>query len=95
MQIERPERRVHDMLPAEAVPHVDVFICTYSGDLQFTLSGSSHCPRLTVHGGQCPSSRLAHPGLAQLSHPSTLPALSQNPGLQSPWILWSQRPLLP
>lgn len=29
--IERPERRVRGMLPPERVPHVDVFICTYSG----------------------------------------------------------------
>ena len=29
--IERPERRVREMLPPERVPHVDVFICTYSG----------------------------------------------------------------
>ncbi|KAL4421860.1 hypothetical protein ABPG77_001342 [Micractinium sp. CCAP 211/92] len=28
--IERPERRVQGMLPPERVPHVDVFICTYS-----------------------------------------------------------------
>ncbi|KAL4423961.1 hypothetical protein ABPG75_001262 [Micractinium tetrahymenae] len=29
--IERPERRVREMLPPERIPHVDVFICTYSG----------------------------------------------------------------
>lgn len=29
--IERPQRSVHDMLPKEQVPHVDVFICTYPG----------------------------------------------------------------
>ncbi|KAL4423966.1 hypothetical protein ABPG75_001267 [Micractinium tetrahymenae] len=28
--IERPERRVREMLPPERIPHVDVFICTYS-----------------------------------------------------------------
>jgi hypothetical protein len=30
-QIERPERRVEDMMPPERFPHVDIFICTYSG----------------------------------------------------------------
>ena len=29
--IERPQRSVHEMLPEGQVPHVDVFICTYSG----------------------------------------------------------------
>lgn len=29
--IERPPRSVHAMLPAEQVPHVDVFIATLSG----------------------------------------------------------------
>ena len=42
LQIERPERRVHDMLPAEEVPHVDVFICTYSGDPPHTLLSASN-----------------------------------------------------
>ena len=42
VQIERPERRVHDMLPAEEVPHVDVFICTYSGDPPHTLLSASN-----------------------------------------------------
>ena len=48
MQIERPERRVHDMLPAEEAPHVDVFICTYSGAYSphspERLSCASHAP---------------------------------------------------
>lgn len=29
--VERPERRISAMLPTYDFPHVDVFICTYSG----------------------------------------------------------------
>lgn len=35
--IERPQRSVHEMLPAEEVPHVDVYICTYSGETNWGL----------------------------------------------------------
>lgn len=37
-QINRPARRLEDMLSPEEIPHVDVYVPTYSGELGVLLS---------------------------------------------------------
>jgi len=94
--IERPERRVHEMLPLERVPHVDVFICTFSGECV------SECVRDVLEDGgvvTCSLTHLRTPRSTCTNHhrPPTCTPFAPNPSicLQSLWKLWSPPPLPP